>query len=142
MDLLYGCRHIEEPSYVQQRYGNHPTRWVSEADWYGLGNKIRKTKQLRHSTTIALPPTGRSGLVINASPGVEPLFSFKDPDGEIREVVRQLILDNEILQQISEPGKMPASVPETTRRVLVASTDIAAIDHLKMVAALQTVVDE
>jgi ribonucleoside-diphosphate reductase alpha chain len=142
MGLLYGCRHIEEPSYVQQRYGNHPTRWVSEADWYSLGNKIRKTKQLRHSTTIALPPTGRSGLVINASPGVEPLFSFKDPNGEIRGVVRQLIPDNEILQQISESGKIPASVPETTRRVLVTSTDIAAIDHLKMVAALQTVVDE
>lgn len=142
MDLLYGCRHIEEPAYVQQRYGNHPTRWVSEADWYSLGNKIRKTRLLRHSTTIALPPTGRSGLVINASPGVEPLFSLKDPDGQVREVVRQLLPDQEILQKISDSGKLPESAPDNLRRVLVTSTDIAAIDHLKMVAALQTVVDE
>lgn len=142
MNLLYGCRHIEEPGYIQQRYGNHPTRWVSESDWHALGSKIQETRQLRHSTTIALPPTGRSGLVINASPGVEPLFSLKDPDGKVRNVVGQFISNDEILQRIFESGKLPDSVSDTTKRVLVTSTDIAAIDHLKMVAALQTVVDE
>ena len=142
MDLPYGCRHVEEPAYVEQRYGKRPTRWVSEVDWYNLGNTIRETRLLRHSTTIALPPTGRSGLVINASPGVEPLFSLKDPDGNVREVVRQLLPNHEILQKISDSGKLPESIPKHIRRVLVTSTDIAAIDHLKMVAALQTVVDE
>ena len=80
--------------------------------------------------------------MINASPGVEPLFSLKKPDGRVREVARKFLPNHEILQKISDSGKLPEDVPNHIRLVLVTSTDIAAIDHLKMVAVLQTVVDE
>src|SRR3989338_2416115 len=142
MNLLYGCRHTESPTYVSQRYGNHPTRWVSERDWHELGKLIRTTRSLRHSSTIALPPTGRSGLVIEASPGVEPLFSLKDPDGQVRSVVRQLITDQVTLDYVAQTGVLPEGADHKLKRLLVTSTDISAIDHLEMVAALQGVVDE
>jgi ribonucleoside-diphosphate reductase alpha chain len=142
MKLLYGCRHTESPSYISQRYSPHPTKWVSASDWYGLGEKIRTTQLLRHSSTIALPPTGRSGLVISASPGVEPLFSLKDPDGRVRNVVRELVKDKSMVEHIFLNGTLPENVDRHVKSILVTSTDISATDHLGMVAALQTVVDE
>lgn len=142
MKLRYGCRHTESPSYISQRYSPHPTKWVSASDWYNLGEKIRTTQFLRHSTTIALPPTGRSGLVINASPGVEPLFSLKDPDGKVRNVVCDLVKDAPTIEHIFLNGTLPQNVDHRVKSILVTSTDISATSHLEMVAALQTVVDE
>ena len=142
MKLLYGCRHTESPSYISQRYSPHPTKWVSASDWYDLGEKIRTTQFLRHSSTIALPPTGRSGLVINASPGVEPLFSLKDPDGKVRNVVRELVKDTPTIEHIFQNGTLPQNVDPRIKSILVTSTDISATNHLEMVASLQTVVDE
>ncbi len=142
MKLLYGCRHAESPSYISQRYSPHPTKWVSASDWYDLGEKIRTTQCLRHSSTIALPPTGRSGLVINASPGVEPLFSLKDLDGSVRNVVRELVKDTRAIEHIALTGTLPNDADSHIKSILVTSTDISAADHLEMVAALQTVVDE
>lgn len=142
MDLLYGCRHTESSTYISQRYASHPTQWVSEKDWYELGEKVRSSRSLRHSSTIALPPTGRSGLVITASPGVEPLFGLKDPDGQVRLVVRELITDQAILDHIVQTGTLPTGVDPKLKRLLVTSTEISAIDHLEMVAALQGIVDE
>lgn len=142
MDLLYGCRHTENPTYISQRYGSHPTRWVSEADWFDLGERIRTTRFLRHSSTIALPPTGRSGLVINASTGVEPLFSLKDPDGNVQKVVQEVVADQSTLEHIAQTGTLPEWIDRKLKRLLVTSTDISAADHLEMVAALQGVVDE
>lgn len=142
MKLLYGCRHTESPTYLVQRYAGHPTQWVSEKDWHELGEAIRKTQSLRHSSTIALPPTGRSGLVIGASPGVEPLFSLKDPDGQVRPVVRELIADQAVLDHVFKTGELPNWADDQLSRLLVTSTRISALDHLEMVAALQGVVDE
>ena len=142
MKLLYGCRHAESPSYISQRYSPHPTKWVSASDWYDLGEKIRTTQCLRHSSTIALPTTGRSGLVINASPGVEPLFSLKDLDGSVRNVVRELVKDTRAIEHIALTGTLPNDADSHIKSILVTSTDISAADHLEMVAALQTVVDE
>ena len=142
MKLLYGCRHTESPSYISQRYSPHPTKWVSASDWHDLGEKIRITKFLRHSSTIALPPTGRSGLVVNASPGVEPLFSLNGPDGEVRNVVREIVKDTRMIEHITLKGTLPENVDSRVRSILVTSTDISAADHLEMVASLQTIVDE
>ena len=81
-------------------------------------------------------------MVIEASPGVEPLFSLKDPDGQVRSVVRQLITDQVTLDYVAQTGVLPEGADHKLKRLLVTSTDISAIDHLEMVAALQGVVDE
>jgi ribonucleoside-diphosphate reductase alpha chain len=130
MSEEYGCEYLDTPTYLERRYGKEETKWVSPDDWAELGARIRTTRCMRNSTTIALPPTGRSALVIDASTGVEPLFSLKSADGSTNKAVQSVLNKDEKGKDLSVSG------------LLLTSTHIAPMDHLLMVASLQTVVDD
>lgn len=144
MDALSGCRYTEYPDFLTFKYGSIDTRWVSAEQWRKLGDTIRSSKMLRNSSTIALPPTGRSALVIDASTGVEPIFSLVGFDNAIAPVVRQALGHmNGAQKQTILQGKGVGSWCELpVRELLRTSTEIGTDDHLLMVAALQPVVDE
>lgn len=78
MNFPLANRHLETPSFLEKKYGNLTTKYVSSEDWEKLAINIRSTELLRNASTIALPPTGRSALTIDASTGVEPIFSQED----------------------------------------------------------------
>lgn len=130
MKFVLGNKYLETPGFLSTKYGGHETRWVSSQDWYDLENLIRKTKHLRHCSTIALPPTGRSGLIIGASTGVEPHFTLYDFEENLIGVVKEVY------------GPSPNFCNPQVSRVLNTSTSISAIDHLLMVSRLQPAVDE
>jgi len=138
-----GCKYTEEPDFLSVKYGNVDTRWVSALEWKKLGLLIKSSKLLRNSSTIALPPTGRSALVIDASTGVEPIFSIVHPDKvSLLPVVREILgVDEKQERAIVKKGKLGDSC-EAVRILLRTSTEIDANDHLLLVAALQPVVDE
>ncbi len=73
-----GNKHLSSPSTIEKRYGELSTRYVAKEDWVALAETIRETKQLRNASTIALPPTGRSALTVDASTGIEPIFSYHE----------------------------------------------------------------
>lgn len=78
MELRLENKYLSTPSFLEKKYGNLSTKYVSSEDWQKLAREIRNTKLLRNASTIALPPTGRSALIIDASTGIEPIFSRED----------------------------------------------------------------
>jgi len=72
--VIAGNRHRENPGHIQRMYGHLESSTVSGRDWCELSRYIADTGMIRNVSTIALPPTGRSALLIDASTGIEPHF--------------------------------------------------------------------
>jgi ribonucleoside-diphosphate reductase alpha chain len=147
MNLVVGCRYNDNPGFLEQKYGGEDTKWVSADNWKALGKKIRETKMLRHCSTVALPPTGRSGLVISASTGIEPLFLLTGIDGELLPCVddtMRTILNSEERQSIRASGKIEfcGNADRMLSGVFATSTQISPKDQMLMLSSLQGVVDE
>lgn len=144
MSALFGCKYTETPDFLSVKYGNTDTRWVLSSEWRKLGSLIKSSKLLRNSSTIALPPTGRSALVIDASTGVEPIFSITHPDKRsLLPIVQEVLgINAERERAILEKGMLDDSYDKSVKALLRTSTKIHPDDHLLMVAALQPVVDE
>jgi len=143
-----GSKYAQKNGYLAERYGNLETQSVSSQEWIDLDEEIYRTGLLRNVTTIALPPTGRSGMVIGASTGVEPLFKLSDRYGVnpvVIEILKQHSLDYvNIIEQLYKEGKSVNvfDLPEEIRHILVTATEINPIDHLMTVAEVQKAVDE
>lgn len=149
MRFAEGCRYNDEPGFIEDKYGEVETEMVSSKMWKDLADEIRTTGLLRNASTIALPPTGRSGLVIDASTGVEPVFSLAERGGEInpflmQELRRRKIFTPALEEEISRTGCIGGneSLPETMRQVFQTALEISLQGHLLMVGELQQVVDE
>lgn len=144
MSAQPGCRYTEEPDFLSVKYGNINTQWVSGSEWKKLGLLIKSSRLLRNSSTIALPPTGRSALVIDASTGVEPIFSIlcQNKLSLLPVILETIDINKKHKQAIVEKGRLDDSCDEAVKTLLHTSTEIHPDDHLLMVAALQPVVDE
>lgn len=149
MILPIGSRYNDEPGFLEQKYGNLETSQVTPAMWQGLGKLIRETGLLRNASTIALPPTGRSGLVIDASTGIEPVFTLVDNNGEVNPLLysnlkEKGLLNQEMLDQINRSGRIGhiQSIPQALRNMYATALEIAPAGHLEMGAAIQHAVDE
>ena len=146
MSDLIGCSYNHNDGYIERKYGESNTRWVKDSDWNNLAQKIRETGMLRNSTTIAIPPTGRSALVISASTGIEPIFSLFDERGDLCEVVEEFL--NKHLPGFSSLEKTEEQVEkiilenQNFSAILATSKNVSMMGHLKMVASVQEVVDE
>lgn len=127
MHHTLGNKYFDEISILTELYADKKSSTVSSQDWTNLGREIKKDKRLRNIVTIALPPTGRSALVVDASTGVEPFFS------------RELI--NSSVRQIQD--KVADNMKQTELiQYLAVAKDIHPLGHLAMVAALQDFTDE
>ena len=149
MFFATGCRYNDNPGFLENKYGTLDTQTVSGRDWTRLGKLVRETKLLRNASTIALPPTGRSGLVIDASTGVEPLFSLVQYGGGINTRLQQELLERRLLtpkmfERIARAGQIGdfAELPDEVRAVFRTALEITPDDHLLMVREVQRAVDE
>ena len=103
---------------------------------------------LRNSSTIALPPTGRSAPVIRASTGIEPLFRLTDDQlGRVHPAVVAALHNagrDDVLGYVMTHGRLPhdQTLPEDLVAVLATATQISPAGHLTMAAAVQAAVDE
>jgi ribonucleoside-diphosphate reductase alpha chain len=140
MNLLHldgDNRHTEEPSHIENLYGNKTTNTVTASQWQELSEEIRRTRNLRNVSTVALPPTGRSALVIDASTGIEPHF---DPLQANERVVAALAKHAQARYGI-DIFDQNARTPEVTR-LLSSAHSIKPLGHVAMAAALQEFNDE
>ena len=149
MKLVAGCRYNDNPGFLEEKYGVLETNTVTSQMWRELGSRIRNTRLLRNASTIALPPTGRSGLVIDASTGVEPVFSLAEYDGKINphlhcELQKRGIHTDALYQQIYQVGRVGglAQVPEDIRSIYQTALEIDPLGHLLMARDIQQAVDE
>lgn len=149
MHLLIGNRYTEKPGFLEHKYGDLDTLSVPATAWRRLGATIRDTRLLRNASTVALPPTGRSGLVIDASTGVEPIFSLTEYGGRINPFLQsdlqQLdLLTANITDEIVAKGRIGemTHLPGHLRAVYQTALEIAPEGHLTMVGEIQKSVDE
>lgn len=149
MQFVIGNRYREIPGFLETKYGNLDTSVVTGEDWTRLGERIRKTGLLRNASTVALPPTGRSGLVIDASTGVEPLFSLVDYSGNVnpalvKHLKRNGYFSEQVLAQILRTGQLSHvdGIPESIKSIYKTALEIQPEGHLSMVARIQEAVDE
>lgn len=125
------------------------TRTVTDGEWAGLAARIAVTGMLRNSSTIALPPTGRSAPVIAASAGIEPLFRLTDSchPGLLHPAARAIIAgagQDGLIPLVTRHGRLPDDSPVApgVRDLLAVATQIPTSGHLAMVSAVQSCVDE
>lgn len=125
------------------------TKYVSDQQWQKLITRIKHTRMLRNVSTIALPPTGRSSLIIGASNGIEPWFTVMDADNNVHPVLIEKLKKAELwsteleskikgrqtIQEIKE-------IPQSIRDIFVTATELTPEAHLLMTAALQECNDE
>lgn len=149
MRAIHGCRYNDNPGFIAQKYGGLKTARVSTEMWLELDKRIRDTKMLRNASTIALPPTGRSGLIIDANPGIEPLFSLVNYDGTInasllRDLQHRGVSTEKILESIQDKGSLKniPGIPEDIRNIYKTAVEISPETHISMSAAIQEAVDE
>lgn len=99
---------------LEDNFGKYTSSYVAKNDWQYLDNLIINEQALRNISTTALPPTGRSSLVIGASTGIEPHFCAE-----------------QVSPKVIKCGKK-----------IIYAKDISPINHLAMVQALQQFCDE
>lgn len=65
-------KYVTEDNIIE-KYSKKPTETITENQWIELEKEIKESG-VRNCATIALPPTGRSSLIIRASQSIEPYF--------------------------------------------------------------------
>jgi len=146
--LSPGCTYNDNPGFIEKRFGQVSTLHVPGQMWSELAKKIRETKLMRNSSTISLPPTGNSSLLLNASSSIEPLFSLVVGDainpvllkaltqaGVMRPALEEKITKLKCIGSLSE-------IPESIRERFKTIVEIAPEQQLLMLEAIQQVVDE
>lgn len=66
-------KYVTEENIIR-RFSQQETQTVSKNDWLALETEVKKYG-IRNCSTTALPPTGRSSLIIMASQSIEPHFT-------------------------------------------------------------------
>ncbi len=137
-----GNRYLHNPGYLANLYGNGAdTTNVTSHDWIELDDEIRRTRHLRNTTTIALPPTGRSGVVFDASTGIEPHFRLPSANESVRLRVAK-DLSRVMGMHIGKDGLGNLARSTRVDTVLSEATTISPQGHLQMAASLQKLTDE
>ena len=149
INLTPGCRYNESPGYIEQGSGKKPTHYITKEMWLTLAQTIRTLKLLRNASTIALPPTGRSAILADASFAIEPPFSLTIDGQEINKQLEKILCDAGLLTQalkekivtLGSIGSL-TEIPLPIRDTFKTASELSPEEHLAMLAALQEVVDE
>ncbi len=136
--MVIGNRHRETPGHIERLYGNLESGTVSPDEWCRLSRHVASTGMLRHVSTIALPPTGRSALIIDASTGIEPHFDTFSASDEVLASLSRIIR----LTYGESIHTDPAGQSQLVRDILTSASDIGTGGHIGMAAALQRYTDE
>lgn len=137
MSNLIGNGHRDKPGHIEKLYGSLTTNTVTADQWRELADEIRLTGNLRHITTIALPPTGRSAPVIDASTGVEPHFDIMQANDTVLGTLGTLVQAHYGADMLDPTTHTPDVV-----RLLASAPSISPMGHVAMAASLLRFSDE
>lgn len=145
-------RYVTDPGFLAEHFGSLRGLRVSGHDWEKLDLTIKATGYLRNASTTALPPSGRSALVLDASTSLEPWFSLYTDSGKVREDVHAYVqewcgretLASDVFRAIANYGtcQLPALENTPIASVVKTATEVRPEAHLHLVAAASQCVDE
>ena len=141
-DSLYKLK----PNFIKQKYRNVKSEHVKKEDWLKLEKKI-DSQGLRNCSTVSLPPTGRSGLIIDASTGIEPffnLFKFDKLHPELISDLKSLNLNIDEFEKLifQNNSCQNLNLPKKIKKLYKKSVEISPFDQVKMIKEIQKGVDE
>lgn len=138
----------DDDSHFLARYAWYSTSHVTSRDWQTLQRDIRQ-HGIRHASTTALPPTGRSAMLYWASQQIEPYFMMCDNRGRMNPLLLRLFKHRGVPDALQEQvcrEKSLQSLQYTSRadiaQLCVTALTLDPFDHLTMVAAFQKDTDE
>lgn len=137
--------------FLVSKYGSLESSVVSAADWREI-DRLIQSRGIRNASTTALPPSGRTAILLGSSPSIEPWFSLLGSDGnakplvlaaldragvspELRHAVLAVVRATGTSQKIQE---LPADLRMTLRRAV----EIPASEHVLVSAVATRCVDE
>ncbi|MGC9310255.1 MAG: ribonucleoside reductase class II, partial [Candidatus Aenigmatarchaeota archaeon] len=140
----------EKSAELGKERGNFPN--FEKSVWKG------KYLHMRNAALTTIAPTGTTGIIANASSGVEPLFAISylrkvgttlgedliETNPVFEEVMRERgIYSEEIMKKVAgrESVQDIVEIPKDLRRVFVSAHDITPEWHLRIQAAVQRHID-
>ncbi len=140
------CKYNDE-SFINSRFAR-TTHTVTKEQWQELSKTIKHTRKLRNLNTTALPPTGRSALLYDASTSIEPVFSLYSSSIIHPELNNQLIKnklnDSHTIEHIKKTGSIRDlnSIPLRLKAVFKTALEIPISSHIEICSAFQSFTDE
>jgi len=128
------------------RFGQVPSV-VSAADWGSLSRRAA-VGGLRNVMTTALPPSGRSALMCDANPSIEPFLTLRGRSGDWVPPIRELLVQGDIsltadgLPVTRAGGDGWPISAATTRSLFRTSIEIAPDEHLNILKTAASLVDD
>ena len=141
---LPGNKYVDG-QFLEDKYAMKPTRTVSSRDWKQLASAIRTMRKLRNISITALAPTGRSSILLDATPSIEPMFGIFAHDGKLRSNIVDFLSNNlegnvHDLERICQEASLSGSfqhielLSSSTRDCLKTAKELTSMAHLQMVA--------
>lgn len=134
------------------RFRKNKNEWVSDIDWQALINGIQKYG-IRNSSTTAVPPTGRSASIVNASYSIEPYFTLYDSSSQTGlnpifiDYIRNRYSNNEqeeIIKTVLKTGDCSQLDDRfiELKEIYKTAREINAEDHIEVMAIINSCIDE
>ncbi|MCJ7428779.1 MAG: hypothetical protein MUP66_00135 [Candidatus Nanohaloarchaeota archaeon QJJ-5] len=136
-----------DTDFLTEKFGDADSQTVSRKDWQQLDRAITE-QGLRNSTTVILPPTGRSSLTFDTSQSIEPIFSLSDQYDTLNEEFVQTLEDrdlagDEVLESVRENGSCQhLDLPTDIKQVFRTAVEISYEQHFNVLVEAQRFVDE
>lgn len=136
--------------FLTEKFGEYASNTVSKSDWQELDRRITE-RGIRNSTTVILPPTGRSAMVFDTSQSIEPIFSLSDRFGNVNRQFRRAVEDADlsekarrrVLEHVTEVGScQDLDLPEELKAVFRTAVEIDHGEHFDVLLEAQKFVDE
>lgn len=141
----------DNENYLYNKYKGKSQGLITDNDWQGLDEEIKKYG-IRNATTTCIAPTGTISMIANCSGGIEPLFSLvfmrNIMDGteliEANDVFGDYAKERgfyseKLMKQILKDGTIMHNddVPNEAKKIFVTAHDISPYWHVKMQSAFQ-----
>lgn len=141
----------DNENYLYNKYKGKSQGLITDDDWQGLDEEIKKYG-IRNATTTCIAPTGTISMIANCSGGIEPLFSLvfmrNIMDGteliEANDVFGDYAKEHgfyseKLMKQILKDGTIMHNddVPNEAKKIFVTAHDISPYWHVKMQSAFQ-----
>lgn len=120
---------------IFERFLGLNSNTVKDKDWKRLEDRMYSSG-IRNVSTTALPPTGKSSLIIGASPSIEPIFRLSPDD------IRDDLSQNS-LKIVKQTGScQETDISNRIKDIYKTCLELSAEEHLRMVVSFQKYTDE
>ena len=134
------------------RFKNVKCEWVSDIDWIALQKGVQQYG-IRNSSTTAIPPTGRSAAIVDASYSIEPYFSLYNSQSKtgLNPIFERYVKNNyseieqeEITENVLKVGNCQEldDKYKQIKEIFKTAKEIDASKHIEIMSTINECIDE